>query len=67
MRPSRGRSRLARPRSKTIAEQVGALLTASEDGEGFAKRYFESLQRQPAVVLAHADVRQALKAMRAQA
>ena len=52
---------------KTIAEQVGALLTASEDGEGFAKRYFESLQRQPAVVLAHADVRQALKAMRAQA
>ena len=47
-----------------LADQVGKLLTASEDGEGFARRYYDALQRQPAVVLAHADVRQALKAMR---
>jgi catechol 2,3-dioxygenase len=47
-----------------LIEQVGRLLTASEDGEGFARRYFEALQRQPAVVLAHADVRRALKEMR---
>jgi catechol 2,3-dioxygenase len=47
-----------------LADQVGKLLTASEDGDGFARRYFDALQRQPAVVLAHADVRQALKAMR---
>lgn len=49
---------------KTVADQVGALLTASEDGDEFARRYYEALQRQPAVVLAHADVRQVLKAMR---
>lgn len=48
----------------TLVDQVGRLLTASEDGEGFARRYFEALQRQPAVVLAHADVRQALKMLR---
>jgi hypothetical protein len=50
--------------SAALVDQVGRLLTASEDGEGFARRYFEALQRQPAVVLAHADVRRALKAMR---
>jgi catechol 2,3-dioxygenase len=47
-----------------IADQVETLLRPSEDGEGFAQRYFEALQRQPAVVLAHADVRRALKALR---
>ena len=47
-----------------LVDQVEQLLTASEDGDGFSRRYFEALQRQPAVVLAHADVRRALKAMR---
>jgi catechol 2,3-dioxygenase len=47
-----------------LVEQVERLLTASEKGDGFARRYFEALQRQPAVVLAHADVRRALKSMR---
>lgn len=45
----------------TIVDQVERLLTASETGEGFKRRYFEALQRQPAVVLAHADVRRVLK------
>jgi catechol 2,3-dioxygenase len=45
-----------------LVEQVESLLTASEDGDGFHRRYFEALQRQPAVVLAHADVRRVLKA-----
>jgi catechol 2,3-dioxygenase len=48
-----------------LAEQVEKLLTASETGEGFQRRYFEALQRQPAVVLAHADVRRTLKSMKA--
>ncbi len=47
-----------------LADEVGRLLTASEDGDAFSRRYFDALQRQPAVVLAHADVRQALKAMK---
>ena len=44
-----------------LLEQVERLLTASETGEGFQRRYYEALQRQPAVVLAHAEVRRALK------
>lgn len=44
-----------------LLDQTDSLLTASENGDGFARRYFEALQRQPAVVLAHADVRRLLK------
>jgi catechol 2,3-dioxygenase len=44
-----------------LLDQVERLLTASETGEGFQRRYFEALQRQPAVVLAHAAVRRVLK------
>jgi catechol 2,3-dioxygenase len=47
--------------AQTLVEQVERLLTASETGDGFARRYFEALQRQPAVVLAHADVRRILQ------
>ncbi|HXW04925.1 MAG TPA: VOC family protein [Vicinamibacterales bacterium] len=46
-----------------LLDQVEQLLTASETGEGFARRYYEALQRQPAVVLAHADVRRLLKSL----
>jgi catechol 2,3-dioxygenase len=48
----------------TLIDHVERLLTASETGEGFPRRYFDALQRQPAVVLAHADVRRAIRAMR---
>ena len=48
----------------TLIDQVENLLTASETGEGFQRRYYDALQRQPAVVLAHADVRRVIKAMR---
>jgi catechol 2,3-dioxygenase len=47
-----------------LVDQVGGLLTASESGDGFARRYYEALQRQPAVVLAHAEVRRLMKDMR---
>jgi hypothetical protein len=48
----------------TLFEHVEHLLTASESGEGFSRRYYDALQRQPAVVLAHAGVRRTLKARR---
>jgi catechol 2,3-dioxygenase len=48
--------------ARTMAEQVDKLLVPSENGDVFARRYFEALQRQPAVVLAHGDVRRILKA-----
>ena len=47
-----------------LVDQVERLLAPAEHGETFARRYFEALQRQPSVVLAHADVRRVLKAMR---
>ncbi len=50
--------------AQALADQVETLLTASETGEGFQRRYYEALQRQPAVVLAHAEVRRSLKSMK---
>jgi catechol 2,3-dioxygenase len=47
-----------------LVEQVERLVAPAENGETFARRYFEALQRQPSVVLAHADVRRVLKSMR---
>jgi phosphoglycolate phosphatase-like HAD superfamily hydrolase len=39
-----------------VVNQTRRLLVASEDGEGFAQNYFDALQRDPAVVLAHGEV-----------
>ncbi|MFN7138547.1 MAG: hypothetical protein ACK4UN_04330 [Limisphaerales bacterium] len=39
-----------------INGRVRILLVASEEGQGFSRSYFEALQREPDVVLAHADV-----------
>jgi catechol 2,3-dioxygenase len=47
--------------AKALFEQVDRLLIPSETGAEFARRYFEALQRQPAVVLAHGDVKRVLK------
>ena len=49
------------PDAKALFEQVDRLLIPSETGADFARRYFEALQRQPAVVLAHGDVKRVLK------
>lgn len=50
--------------ASALFDAVGKLLTASETGEGFSRRYYDALQRQPAVVLAHAGVRRTLKGRR---
>jgi hypothetical protein len=47
--------------ARATVEQVDRLLIPSETGEPFARRYFEAIQRQPAVVLAHGDVKKQLK------
>ena len=39
-----------------LKKQTGQLLVATETGEGFPKHYFDALQRDPDVVLAHARV-----------
>jgi catechol 2,3-dioxygenase len=48
--------------ARTLFDQVDRLLLPSETGDTFARRYYEALQRQPAVVLAHGDVKRVLKA-----
>ena len=37
--------------------QSRELLTPNEEGQGFARRYFEAMQRDPDVVIAHAKTR----------
>jgi hypothetical protein len=39
-----------------LLSQSHAILVPNEDGTGFARRYFEVLQRDPAAVLAHRDM-----------
>jgi hypothetical protein len=38
-----------------LIKQAGQLLVATEAGEGFSRHYFDALQRDPDVVLAHAE------------
>lgn len=45
------------PEAATFMASVRALLAPSEEGTGFGKHYYEALQREPDVVLAHAAVR----------
>jgi hypothetical protein len=39
-----------------LVSQSYLLLAPTETGEGFSKHYFEALQRDPEVVIAHAEV-----------
>jgi catechol 2,3-dioxygenase len=47
--------------ARAIFDQVDRLLVPSESGDVFARKYYEALQRQPAVVLAHGAVKKILK------
>lgn len=38
-----------------LVKQTATLLVASETGEGFSRHYFDALQRDPDVVMAHAE------------
>lgn len=40
----------------TLVRDTRTVLLVSESGEGSSKHYFEALQRDPDVILAHADV-----------
>lgn len=44
-----------------LEEVERLLLSPAAGGERFAQRYYEALQRQPAVIVAHAEVRRILK------
>ncbi|HET9575109.1 MAG TPA: hypothetical protein VFP04_01840 [Nitrospira sp.] len=44
-----------------LIASMRSLLTPSEAGEGFGRRYYDALQRDPDVVLAHASVTELLR------
>jgi hypothetical protein len=46
--------------AERLIAQAWELMAPNETGRGFAKRYFEALQRDPDVVLAHARMRKVL-------
>ena len=46
-----------------LLAQARALLTPDEGGVGFARHYFEILQRDPAAVLAHRDMIKVMAAL----
>ncbi|MBN8248464.1 MAG: hypothetical protein J0L84_13610 [Verrucomicrobia bacterium] len=50
------REPLTRESVEALCDQTSRLLVASEEGDGFARSYFEALQRDPDVVFAHARV-----------
>jgi hypothetical protein len=39
-----------------LAAMARAIVSPSETGDGFARSYYEAMQRDPAVVLAHSDM-----------
>ena len=51
---------LTKEGAAALTKQTSQLLVATETGEGFAKHYFDALQRDPDVVLAHARVMKSL-------
>ncbi len=51
-----GKGPLTTEIADALVQQARVLLVASETGEGFARHYFDALQRDPDVVLAHAAV-----------
>jgi len=46
---------------EALIQQTARLLQPTETGSGFSKHYFEAMQRDPDVVLAHRDVTNARK------
>jgi hypothetical protein len=47
---------LTSAKAEALVKQTVRQLAASEAGEGFSRHYFDALQRDPDVVLAHAEV-----------
>jgi hypothetical protein len=56
-----GKEPLAPASAGALLKQAHSLLVASEAGDGFSKHYFDALQRDPDVVLAHAKAARLLR------
>jgi len=51
---AKAKTALTADTAAALVKRTGELLVASEAGEGFARHYFDALQRDPDVVMAHA-------------
>ena len=51
---ARAKIPLTHEAASALIQQTAALLVATEAGEGFPRHYFDALQRDPDVVMAHA-------------
>jgi hypothetical protein len=49
--------------AERLIVQARELVSPSEAGDGFRRRYFEAMQRDPSVVLAHRDMMQVFGAL----
>lgn len=47
---------------EALVKEGSVLLAASESGEGFSRHYYDALQSDPGVVMAHADAARAVSA-----
>lgn len=56
----RKESPLTESEAEQLVKQARIMLMPAEDGDGFARRYFEIMQRDPATVLAHRDMLQVM-------
>ena len=59
-----GKSRMGDITEAELVNQARRLLVAVDKGEGFSKHYFDALQRDPDVVLAHARVMESFSSAR---
>jgi hypothetical protein len=50
-----------------LRKQARALLVPAEEGKGFAKHYYQALQRDPEVVIAHGEMMKVFAALEAKA
>lgn len=54
---------ISKEEAEQLLKQARLMLVPAEEGSGFARRYFEIMQRDPATVLAHRDMLQVLGAI----
>lgn len=52
--------------AKRLVARSRALVSPAEEGRGFARRYFEAMQRDPNVVIAHSDMLKTLERLGSQ-
>lgn len=50
--------------AEILVQQTRELLMASENGQGFARHYFDALQRDPDVVMAHSEAAKLFRPVR---